>query len=338
MPKWLIRLTGKPDRDAFFGYSKDLENSTFEARTYAFDQFTFPACLACNQRYSQLETDAKNYLTNVIDAKAIKSEELSTLLDWFDKVRVGLWLGMRVLDKNSADVEPNFHIEKRMGQFDRLLIVEKSDIAHQALNFGGTDTFSFAITPSAFFLRVNNYYFTNISYMFLCSRRLGFPFPRTTKLMPDSDKIEVDLSEGRERLMTPILRKKICEQGPCVFQQMYPPAGLTEGGRTAYESSYVAEHSLDQARGAGNIFLQEAGRVIEHSIGDFVSLEPSQTQPENKLRVFSAINVLEWQNWLSDKLPSIERLSKAQRHYVRHKNGTAKRINQLFINYYRGML
>ncbi len=217
VPRWLIGLTGRPDRKARFGFSKDLQSRELEERSFAFDQFTFPACSKCNHKYSDLEARAKNHISNILNGHGLTAIDLSDLLDWFDKVRVGTWLGMRMLDKNIADVEPNFHIETRLGQFDRMLIIEKSDMLEQRLNFGGTETLCFALTPGAFLLIVNGYYFTNVSSLFLCSRRLGFPYIKSSLLHPDQEQVEIDLVDGRKRIMSPVLRKRIAENGARFF-------------------------------------------------------------------------------------------------------------------------
>ena len=43
VPKWLIKLTGNPKREAYFGFEKNIETEV-KTRTFAFDQFSFPAC------------------------------------------------------------------------------------------------------------------------------------------------------------------------------------------------------------------------------------------------------------------------------------------------------
>lgn len=206
VPRWLIGLTGDPKREVFLGYSKDLQDG-LKQRNFSFNQFTFPACLSCNNKYAELEGKVKPILNNILNGLSITTEELSLFLDWLDKVRVGVWLGMLLLDKNYTDVEPNFHIESRMSQYDRMLIVEKSDSDRSKLNLGGVSSLSFSFTPSAFVLIVNNYYFTNISYMYLLHRRLGFPFPKEMYLQRDDERVEAYFSSGRNRIMRPRMRK-----------------------------------------------------------------------------------------------------------------------------------
>ena len=331
IPKWLIQLTGDVNREAFFGFIKDPELSKFKKRKYSFGNFTFPACDTCNNKYASLEGKTKTILQNILDGNDILSSDLSIFLDWLDKVRVGIWLGMLTLDKDThPKVEPNFHIETRIGQHDRILIVEKSDGLQPKLNFGGAETFSFAIMPSAFVLIVNNYYFTNISSVFLFSRRLGFPFPQKTVLSPDSDQIRCDLSEGRERIMLPLLRRTIHEKGKEFYQPMFS-GGLMSSDVEYYNSDYVHEHSMNHEKGIGNIFEVNNKNVSEYCHDDLINLTPNHVHNDEELFIRSAINVYNWQNWLSNLLPSLELLSPEQRKYVKNRLGTGIKINNIFI-------
>lgn len=337
VPKWLIELTGRPNRKAFFGFTKDIQNRDVTERSFAFDKFTFPACSTCNHRYSDLEARAKKYISNILSGNEISAYELSDLLDWFDKVRVGTWLGIRQLDKNIANVEPSFHIESRIGQYDRMLIVDKSDFRESRLNIGGTDTLCFAFTPSTLLLIINAYYFTNISSMFLCSRRLGFPYVKSIKLRPDSDDVEVDLVQGRERIMLPIMRKHISEIGARYYQPMFK-GGLMKGETPYYDSEYVRNHSMDAESGVGNIFKETPDGLIEYKKADKINIEPHVIQNEKFINVKSAINILEWQIWLQTDLPDMSMLRSEQKKYVRNKFRIAKKYNESFINHYKGML
>jgi hypothetical protein len=336
IPHWLIKLTGKPNRKAFIGFVKNLETG-FTRREFSFDQFTFPACNVCNNKYAKLERDVKPIITKILSNTSVFAEEISTFLDWLDKVRVGLWLGMNQLDKNYADVDPNFHIETRISQFDRILITEKSDGKENKLNFGGVDTFSFALTPSAFVLIINNYYFTNISYMFLISRRLGFPYPKTLFIQPDDERIEADFVLGRERVMLPVLRKQIKEKGTIIYQPIYR-GGLIEGDVTGYDSEYVRQHSIDHNHGVGNIYLDEGRQLKESTLGDLLNITPNYIHNDRELFIKCAIHIREWQNWLVQLLPSDHKLSQDQKQYVKSRFKTGVKINDIFINHHKSLL
>ena len=336
IPRWLIELTGDPKRKVNLGLVKNFETG-FKRREYAFDQFTFPACEGCNNKYASLEAEVKSIIEGILSEQFVSTEEVSLLLDWLDKVRVGLWLGMNQLDKNYAGVDPNFHIETRISQYDRMLIVEKSNGLRQKLNFGGIDTLSFALTPSAFVLIINNYYFTNISYMFLLVRRLGFPYPTRMYINSGEERVEASFSKGRERIMLPVLRKAIKEKGTILYQPMYR-GGLIDGDMSEYLSDYVKNHSMDVENGIGNVFLDLRGRLAEYTKGQRFSLTPDHIHDDERLFITSAINICEWQNWLTQFLPSTERLSCKRKQYVQSRFRAGIKINNMLIKHHKSML
>ena len=126
MPKWLIQLTGNPKRKAYFGYQHEIKPYP-QRRAFSFDAFKFPSCASCNQKYSGLEATTKSIIEKMLVSDPLSASDINILLDWFDKVRVGLWLGFQYLDKNPAGITPKFYIEKRIGLNDRMLAIFKAD-------------------------------------------------------------------------------------------------------------------------------------------------------------------------------------------------------------------
>lgn len=328
VPQWLIRLTGDPKRNAFFGYNF-VANAEMKARTFAFDQLTFPACRVCNETYGALEVKIQAILTKLLNDDSVTTQEMSLFFDWLDKVRVGLWLGMLQLDKTYDEIAPNFHISTRIAQYDRMCIIEKSDASKDKLNFGGADNLSFTFTPSAFVLIVNNYYFTNISYLYLLHRRLGFPFPQDAHYVNDGERVESNFLAGQKRIMKPLLRKPISEKGIILYQPMFK-GGLVEGQIAEYDNEYVKSHSLNYEEGVGNIFQENNGKLHEHKIGASISANPQIIQDDYFLHVNSAINIREWQNWLVTLLPKTNRLSKGQAKYIKKRFNLGVRQNNHF--------
>ena len=92
IPRWLIELTGDPNRMARFGFQIG-EDESIKFREFRFSKFTFPACTECNSIHSVLETAAGRIVGQILNDEPVSGDNLSTLLDWLDKVRVGLWLG-----------------------------------------------------------------------------------------------------------------------------------------------------------------------------------------------------------------------------------------------------
>ena len=98
IPQWLIERRGDPKRTWNLGVCYAEKDEAKRERRFAANQFHFPACDVCNNAYSDLEGNgAKGSITNLGAADHLKAKEWNDLLDWFDKVRVGLWLGMRLL-------------------------------------------------------------------------------------------------------------------------------------------------------------------------------------------------------------------------------------------------
>lgn len=337
VPHWLIKLTGDPNRNACFGYSSNPDTPT-KKREYAFDQFTFPACEKCNEKYSALEGEAKKIIETILQDDAINSTEATTVLDWFDKVRVGLWLGFHQLDKNSLGVEPSFHIERRIGQYDRVLIVEKTNYQGQRLRFSGANTPAFIFTPSAFSLTINQYCFTNISFNFLFARRAGFPYPDRFEMLPDRNEFLCNIMPARSRVMTPLIQRSIKELGTIIYQPMFPQ-GLSSKKSAEYESQFVMAQSINFERGIGKILFEQEGEKLRWLEPDeSFCLTPKSIQDSHQQHIKSARNILEWQNWLNDGHFSTGRLDSKGRTVVRQKQKTVKRINMMLIDHSRNIL
>ncbi|NDK39600.1 hypothetical protein DT603_12180 [Pseudoxanthomonas gei] len=271
-------------------------------------------------------------MSAILEGREVTAFEMSQFLDWLDKVRVGLWLGFRQLDKNFAGIDPNYHIDDRIGQYDRVLLVEKTDMPHKRLNISGVDGLSFALTPSAFVLTVNNYYFTNISYQFLLARRIGFPYPEKEELVPDGRLLIESMHEGRKRTTRPILRHPIRPGGVIVYQPMFK-GGLVEPQTDLYDTEYVRSHSLDFNQGVGSLLVEDRYGLREKLSGESFSVEPSVTYPEIVHRFQASINVYQWQNWLATLLPYVGNLPKPYKNYVVQRWAASKRLNNALIAY-----
>ena len=48
--------------------------------------------------------NAKRVILAMIESQPITSDDVDLLLDWFDKVRTGLWLGFLYLNGNIQDI------------------------------------------------------------------------------------------------------------------------------------------------------------------------------------------------------------------------------------------
>lgn len=252
IPQWLIRLTGREKKDVFSlcpEYDKHLP----------FLQFKFPACTECNTKYAKMEFAVKPVVEKILSGQSICGQEASLLMDWFDKVRIGLWLSNMFYDPElKHDVRPHFFIDSRVGTSDRMLSIQKIDFPkdeNRGIYFGGTQTPLFNCEPSAFTLIINDYYFFNASTHNLVAPRLGFPRLTNVQLEdPLTGAFSANVMPGREKIANPVITSFIPNQNSVTFYQpiykdfvKFPDYPL---------SSYVCEHSYDSTSGIGGVFVQ----------------------------------------------------------------------------------
>jgi hypothetical protein len=172
LPMWLLRMTGDPNRQFQLGSNL----VTGDAWLRAASSITFPACGPCNQNYGKgLEVQAHKIVRAIQDGKSISISNAYRLLDWLDKVRIGLWLGILMLQRE-GDIRPRFSIDTRRGCKDRVAIVavDQTDKTLR-LNFGGTDNNLFRLTQCALYLRINNIRILSFSADYLLTRETGLP-------------------------------------------------------------------------------------------------------------------------------------------------------------------
>jgi len=315
LPHWLIELTGNPKRTAQFGY-KHLENGRFVERKFSFSNFKFPACKSCNQIFANLEADAKTIAQKIISEDFLSESEWSTLLDWFDKIRIGLWLGYLYLDKNPLGISPHYHIEHRIRQHDRMLAIFKADGNREGLTFAGCDTPAFAYTPSCFSLGINSFWFLNMSYPNLLARRMGFPFPLETYMMED-ERLYCPFAKGRNRIMRPVLKKSISIQGtelyqPIFFGNIYIADSVEL--KRLYDTEYIHDNCISWEKGIGRIFINSDSEVKAYTTSPSREWIPKRTHALEDLLSDIGILTLDWQLYIIDNLkPSLKFLSQEKR-------------------------
>ena len=86
----------------------------------------------------------------------ISQAELSLLLDWFDKIRIGLWLAVNYLNKEAFGIAPKFYIKERIATKDRLLTITNLYNANIGLTWIGANSLCFIYSPTCISLQVNN--------------------------------------------------------------------------------------------------------------------------------------------------------------------------------------
>jgi len=273
IPKWLSRYTGC--------YKMICALPGVTNRQIPFSEFKFPACTECNSLYSELESDAGRVMVKILESKPVNAAEISVLLDWFDKVRVGLWLSELTLSHKIDDIAPKFHISQRIGMKDRLLIVERFKDCDSGLAFAGTANELFHYAPNAFQLMVNDYVFTNVSEYNLVSPKLGFP--RTGKLpLANMYRDSVPVMRGTNKTAHPVIKGlDAAPERTILYQPMYR-IFATMDDNNPYKCDYVQQHSLSPDAGIGGVFYQKGDNTIKYLESDkSVTLTPRPQEHDN---------------------------------------------------------
>lgn len=326
IPKWLIEFTGNPKRKAYFGYQHEIKSHP-QRRTFSFDAFKFPSCTSCNQKHSSLEAITKSIIESILAYDSLSASNINILLNWFDKVRIGIWLGYQYLDKNPAGITPKFYIEKRIGVNDRMLAVFKADTDTKGLTFIGCDFPSFTYTPSCFSLRINNLWFLNMSYNDLFSRRIGFPYPKESYVMP-GQLMFGSFTWGRNRLMVPLLKKPLTIQGTEIYQPMFRYRNIDPHTKELYETRYVRDNSMVWEEGVGKIFIQDNRKIHEYPNYPSSEYVPKVTYEFQELVLKVAIQTLEWQQYIDSLAPSLKRLPVSERKGLLPQRMLVKNLNK----------
>ncbi|HUV77368.1 MAG TPA: hypothetical protein VMW06_04855 [Desulfobacterales bacterium] len=339
IPKWLIELTGDPNRVGRFGIDKRVLSSGLRNREFAIDQFTCPSCSDCNSKFSDLEDASKTIITKLINWEPLSDLDFDILLDWFDKVRIGLWLACYYLDNNISGIYPKFYISNRIGTQDRMLAIYQADYERKGLTWIGSDTMAFSFAPCCFSLLVNDVYFTNISTNFLISRRIGFPFPTEGYNRKEDGLTMFKVTNGLERMILPLLRKPLKLSGTELYQPIYSfsasmHSGSTESETQFYDTEYVRTHSLDSAKGIGKIFLK-TGRKL-HPLSHTASLDwiPDHKHDEATINRDIIIQTMEYQMHLDELGPSLDStLSPEEKRYWKRTRQLWRSINRKWIEF-----
>jgi hypothetical protein len=322
IPLWLIKLTGNPNREVHLGIGSKIVSGKreFELRKYAFSSFQFPACKTCNEKFSALEDKVKEIIEKILNKDFLSNQQISILLDWFDKVRTGIWLGGILLDKEFANVKPNFHIKDRIGEKDRCLIVYEMNDDWQGLQFFGTNLPIFSIFPSCFSLGINNYYFLNISTDFLFSMNIGFPFTEKRSFRNQDNRTIMAMNNGLSRIKLPLFRFRYEKPSIEVFQPMIHKKLLLNHEETndLYNCDYIKSNCLDYSKGIGSIFYIEGKRLLKLDDDYEICLSNSNIKYDREkfIKVHSR-QILDIQYFMSKDIPSVDNLPPERRKHAK---------------------
>ena len=172
IPMWLLRATGDPHRKICIEFDPDTGADVIRPAS----TFHFPACADCNQNYGEkLETHAKAAMEALSSGRSLTVSQCYRLLDWLDKIRVGLWLGYHMLHREVF--VPKFRIAERIGKKDRVAIISVDPNDNfKGFSIGGCDDNVFRTSQAAVYLRVNNVRIISVSYDSVTSSFSGVPY------------------------------------------------------------------------------------------------------------------------------------------------------------------
>lgn len=338
IPKWLIELTGDSNRTGRFGFDKRLMNQGLQVREFAIDQLTCPSCTDCNSKFSDLEDAMKSVMVALVNRDSLSEMDFNLLFDWFDKVRIGLWLNYYYLDNNISGIIPKFHIYNRLGNHDRMLAIYQADYNRLGLTWIGCDTMEFSFSPCCFSLLVNDLYFTNISSNFLISRRIGFPYPIEWYNRKEDGITMCKVTRGLERMILPLLRKPLKLIGTELYQPMY--SFLTsdyslssDSAIEYYHSDYVRRHSLDAEKGIGKIFQKMGQKLQALPSTDSFDWIPDRKEKKDIINRDIVIQTLEYQMHLGGELsPSLDpSLSQEENRFWKQNQKLRRMYNRKMI-------
>lgn len=208
LPQWLLRETGDPTRVVKMG----INYKTQKTIEFSWNSLTMPSCTSCNDEFSDLECRIKPIIQALQRREGVTVENYILLMDWMDKVRVGLWLNYHVLQGNPTMIDPKFHIKDRIGRKDRYLAVHAIDTSKLGLNAFGVESLVFHNSPSCFGLKINSVLLINISADFIFSERSGFPFPTHREFVSEGEftgALRLSDFEMRKGISHPVLKPRM---------------------------------------------------------------------------------------------------------------------------------
>jgi hypothetical protein len=321
VPQWLIKKTGHLKR--IFQWGQMTEDGLNINQKIPFDQFKFPSCITCNDKYSKLEAQAKIVFEKIELETPVSVEDLDKLLDWFDKIRIGIWLAQLYLNKNHSYFTPSFFIEQRIGKKDRYLAIFRRNqkVSRCSINCVATPAFEFM--PSAAGFVFNDFGFISISDDYLFSKNLGWPFP-FKKNLHSNGLASVILQNGINKTKKPILPFEI--EGS--FIQIFQAIADQELSKTdLYNNEYIKNSLMENSsnKGKTRIFNQSYNEIAPNENG-LIYCTPEFSNEKDELFVHTlSIQTLKIQNYLWNN----SNASNEDKNYQKNH----KKMKKLFIHF-----
>jgi hypothetical protein len=330
IPQWLISATGNPTRKVYLG--RDWSSPDLKERVYSLSAFTFPACTACNSEFSALETSAKSIVENLLALQPVSAGDFDILLDWFDKVRVGLWVGLLYLNKNYRDVEPQFYIKSRIATRDRFLMIYQDQGELDGISIFGVESPIFQVMPSCFGLTVNNLHFFNASAQDLLAPFLGFPHLTNRKLSKDREGFSADVIPGSKTVLANLLPYSVPAGGTAILQGIVPPELK---GSAEFEDPFFIENCRGHASGRGVIFIQQMGPAAPYPEAPSTEWIPPETFSKFECMTDQVFLTDVYLTRLYEDRPDMGDLTQEQRDFVGASTSGILRLHQVMVDHVR---
>lgn len=271
-PQWLLRLTGYDEKEASVGSNwKTGEEFIFNIKAY-----TFPSCTTCNSNFGKIEAQVKPIFEKLMLDQNVSTPELELLLDWFDKVRISAWLGVKYMNKSTFGVDSHYYVNTRVGLKDRYLSITNTYKDGKELNWSGVNTIAFMFSPTAFSLRVNNLVFVNCSSDFVVSRQLGFPYVLCEIPTPDKNTTDAKFAMPKMQTEKRIFKTRTYSPKVEIAQPMYK---VIDGSlREYYDHDYIRNNSYE--KGVGKIFVSHGNNFRALERDEEVSFQTPEPRPK----------------------------------------------------------
>ena len=266
VPYWLLEMTGNPNRVVTLGQNFEKEK---EPIRFSWASFVAPACKACNNTYAALEHQVKPVVEALQRREALPVSAYVILLDWLDKVRVGVWLLRHLIEKHPVKITPNFHISSRIGLKDRMVAIYAFDSQNKGINLAGTDSQIFFDMPCCFGLRINDLLLLNVSTDFFCSKGCGLPHPTSMRHLIGGENdgmLTIDGFAYAAKVHNPITKLKLFKPVVWIYQpiRMRSSDPVFKGGYFGHSNAFdsrLFERTLDGQDRQGALFRQHPDRV-----------------------------------------------------------------------------
>jgi hypothetical protein len=294
VPYWLLEMTGDPTRVVAFG--QDFAKGK-KAIRYSWSNYVAPACNRCNNKYSKLEDRIKPMVEALQRRETLSVADYVELLDWLDKVRIGVWFIRHMIENHPIQITPNFYIDARIAQKDRMIALYVFESENKGINLFGADSLIFSEMPSCFGLRINDILLINASSDFFCSAGCGFPYPATMKLQRGGDhdgKMTLGDFQYSVEIKHPITNLRLFKPVVWLYQPIAMPStnpafqGGFQGHFNLFDS-WLAGLRLEGSDRQGAVFRQFSDRVeIHRSLSDRIDFDEVVGQDSAKQKDIAA--------------------------------------------------